>query len=38
MRVGLCGVSGEGDSGALGVWVCRILHADFREFVFYEGG
>jgi hypothetical protein len=32
---GLCGVSGEGDSRGIGTWLCRILHVNFREFLFH---
>jgi hypothetical protein len=32
---GLCGVPGEGDSRGMRVWVCKILHANFREYLFH---
>jgi hypothetical protein len=32
---GLCGVPGEGDFRGVGAGICRILHLNFREFVFH---
>ena len=35
---GLCGVCGGGDSRGVGVWLCRILDMNFREFLFHALG
>jgi hypothetical protein len=31
---GLCGVPGKGDSEGMGAGICKILHPNFREFIF----
>ena len=36
--VGLCRMSGGVISWGTGVWLCRILQMDFREFLFHELG
>jgi hypothetical protein len=34
-EAGLCGVSGVGDFGGIGVGLCRISYIDFRENLFH---
>jgi hypothetical protein len=35
---GLCGVPGEGDSKGIGAGICKILHPNFREYLFHALG